>query len=152
MVGLVLLSLSWGCGPQTPPPSAEPPRAGDAAASYAAYEAYCGVCTEAETCCLREADFAPERWSNESGTYLRAMRDYYECQRMAVLDHARYQPAPLAPSDGFGPLTHAGNIVASCYPHGCGDYAAIMAAELDKAQATPRSRAAGALVSCAGAP
>lgn len=145
LVGLVSLS---GCGSQTPRPSGEPPRVGDAAASQAAYEAYCGMCQNAETCCLRAQDFAPERWSSKSGTYLRALRDYYECQRGAVLDHAFYQPAPLVPSDGFGSLTHAGNTRASCYHHACGDYAEIMVAELDKALATPRPHPSGALVSC----
>lgn len=137
-----------GCGAQSPRPSGEPLRAGDAEASYAAYQAYCGTCSKAETCCLGPADFAAERWSSRSGTYLRAMRDYYECQRSEVLYQARYDSRPQAPLDNFGPLTEAGNTLASCYPRACGEYEEIMVAELDKALAKPSAHAPGALVSC----
>src|SRR5688500_5593534 len=114
-----------GCGAQTPRPSAEPFRASDLAASYAAYQTYCGMCSKAETCCLAPADFAAERWSSRSGTYLRAMRDYYECQRSEVLYQAGYDLPPQAPLDSFRPLTGAGNTLASCYPRACGEYEEI---------------------------
>ena len=49
---LVLAALfSFGCGAKAPLPSGEPFRASDAAASFAAYQACCGMCEEAETCC-----------------------------------------------------------------------------------------------------
>jgi hypothetical protein len=147
----VLISALIGCGARANPPAAEPFRASDAAVANAAYQAYCGLCPKAETCCLDESAFAPDNWSSASGAYLRAMRGYYECQRAQTLLESMHVEPPLEPSGSgsFNSFSNAGHYQLSCYPHACGEFSETMASELDRARATPELHEPGALVICA---
>jgi len=151
-VSWLVISALMGCGARATPSGPEPFRASDAAAAYAAYQAYCGLCPNAETCCLGESDFGPEHWSSASGTYLRAMRGYYECQRAQAMGESLYVQPPEEPpgSASFGPLTNAGHFRLSCYPHACGE-SEVMVSELDRARADPVPHDEGALVICSPA-
>jgi hypothetical protein len=141
-----------GCGARSAPPAPEPYRASDAAAAFSAYQAYCGLCPKAETCCLGETDFAAPHWSSASGTYLRAMRGYYECQRTQTLTESMHVEPPVesAGSGSFRPFSNAGHHQLSCYPHACSE-AEVMASELDRARADPVPHDEGALVICSPA-
>src|SRR5215212_9087903 len=98
---LLLSGLLLACAGE--PRATTPARSTEVQQAKAAYQAYCGACPDAEGCCLGAADFNEQRFSARAGRYLRAMRDYYECQRTGALkDEALYtEPAP-PPFDGFG--------------------------------------------------
>jgi hypothetical protein len=148
VVACIILFCLDGCG--TKPTPASPDTVPDAAAAaFAAYQAYCGLCPNAETCCLEESDFVPSRWSPQAGSYLQAMHDYYDCQRLATLDHAATTPPLLrGPPDDFGAFSTSGSVQQSCYPHGCMDFAEGMASQLDVAHVKSQPHAQGALVIC----
>jgi hypothetical protein len=144
---LLATSLLACASEQGPPPGAGTPDASDLKAAWQAYSAYCSLCRNGGPCCLREADFAPERWSKQSGPYLRAMRDYYECE-FAESSTNEYLGlnAPARPADQFPTIS---NYARNCEPHACQGHSAKMASELDRALAQPRAHSANAVVACA---
>ncbi len=115
--------------------TAQAPSQGEAQAAGDAYRAYCGLCGDGEGCgCLKAADFVPERWSQRAGPYLRAMRGYYECQRLMTLtEDGMYPNTPTLASregDGFAMIS---GYSRSCGPHACTDEAEAMAQHLPAA-------------------
>ena len=126
--------------------SAAPPV--DVKAAWEAYSAYCRLCKNGSPCCLRERDFAPERWSKQSGAYLRAMHDFYECEfaESARAEYSGENPAPLTGGESDFPTVS--NYARNCGPHACQRYGDIMVRELDRALASPQPHPPGALVAC----
>jgi hypothetical protein len=141
-----LAVLSLGCAAGSPPPGESAPSRSELKAAWDAYAAYCSLCRNGSPCCLKETDFAPERWSKQSGPYLRALRDFYQCEYSESIgdeSSGMNAPPPAAP-DYFPTLS---NFSRNCGPHACRDQA-TMVSELDRALATPRPHPAGALVAC----
>lgn len=137
-----------GCTAQEPAETA-PTRDGELRGAWEAYAAFCGICPDASTCCLREQDFTPARYSNVSGPYLRALRQHYECRRGDMLIDASAYPDPSLryPEDRAYARLDA-RTKLSCEQSACGGSAEVMVAELDRALATPIPHSAGALVAC----
>jgi hypothetical protein len=96
---------------------------------------------------LKEADFAPERWSKQSSAYLRALRDFYECEYTESIrsESMSVNDPPSASPDYFPTLS---NFARNCGPHSCQGHQEIMVSELDRALAVPRAHPEGALVAC----
>lgn len=143
----LLVGLATGCAAGAPVAEHEPP-VDQLRAAHEAYDAYCNMCRTGESCCLSRGDFAPERWSTESSTYLRAFRDYYECEYSDTsLNEAQNMNGPA--SDTRFPTMS--NFSRNCEPHACQSHRAIMQRELDRALATPRPHPPGAVVVCSTA-
>ncbi len=107
------------------------------------------MCSSAATCCLREADFTPARYSEASGRYLRALREYYECRRAdTLIDVTVYgEPASRYPEErAYSTLDSRMRL--SCERAACAASADVMVAELDRALAAPSPHQPGALVAC----
>lgn len=120
-------------------------------AAWQAYSAYCSLCRNGSPCCLTEADFAPERWSKQAGPYLRALRDYYECEfAEAAANESLGSNAPApTPNDEFPTMS---NFARNCLPHACQGHAEKMTSELDRALATAHAHPPAALVACTATP
>jgi hypothetical protein len=148
LITLVLLGAACTAG-SPPSESGSPP--GDVRAAWKAYSAYCSLCKNGSPCCLKESDFAPERWSKQSGPYLKAMRDFYDCEfaessRPEVYsDRIRGNDPATAESIDFPTMS---NYARNCEPHACQRYGDLMIQELDRALAAPSRHAEGALVAC----
>lgn len=147
---LAAIVLVIGVGCAAPEPAA-PTREGELPAAWESYAAFCGACPNATTCCLREADFSPARYSNVSGPYLRALREHYECRRGDLLIDASVYTDPMLryPEERvYAQLEQRARL--SCERSACGGSAEIMAAELDRALTSPIPHSAGAIVACPG--
>jgi hypothetical protein len=144
---LAVAGLSVACAAGTPPTSEGAPSRPELKAAWDAYSAYCSLCRNGGPCCLKEADFAPERWSPRAGPYLRAFHDYYECEYSESIraESAGDNTPPRDSSDQFPTLS---NFSRNCGPHACQGHQASMVAELDRALAAPRPHPTGALVAC----
>lgn len=132
-------------------PAGEPPtRDSELRAAWQAYSAYCDMCPSAATCCLREADFSPVRYSHVSGRYLRALREHYECRRGdTLIDASVYSDAATRfPEERLHAPLDA-HLRWSCERAACAASADIMSAELDRALSAPVAHQPGALVACA---
>ncbi|RYZ06927.1 MAG: hypothetical protein EOO73_14145 [Myxococcales bacterium] len=151
----IVLLIGGSCA--APPPSGGPTREGELHAAWEAYAAFCGACPNATTCCLREADFSPARYSKASGPYLRALREHYECRRGDLLIDASVYADPMLryPDDrAYAPLQQRAKL--SCERSACQGSADRMKAELDRALAEPSPHSPDAILACpvasAGAP
>jgi hypothetical protein len=141
------LWLTTACAAGSPPTeSASAP--GDVKAAWQAYSAYCSACKNGSPCCLQERDFAPERWSKQSGPYLKAMRDFYDCElaESASAEYSGENPAPQTGGDMYFPTLS--NYARNCEPHACQRYGDIMVRELDRALAATTPHPKGAQVAC----
>jgi hypothetical protein len=145
---MVISSLLAACAAGPAPPSEPAPAQSELRAAWQAYSAYCGLCRNGSPCCLTEADFAPERWSKQSGPYLRALRDYYDCEyaESAKDESLGMNAPPDSPNGNWGTMS---NFARNCAPHACQNHQATLVSELDRALATPRAHPPGALVACA---
>jgi hypothetical protein len=130
-------------------PATVPTRDTELRAAWGAYAAFCGLCTNASTCCLREDDFTPARYSAASGPYLRALREHYECRRGDVLIDATVYTDPMLryPEERVYARLES-RTKLSCERSACAGSAEIMASELDRALASPVPHSPGALVAC----
>jgi hypothetical protein len=98
---------------------------------------------------LREADFAPGRWSTAAGPYLRALRERYECMRGDVLvDAALYAEPVMAPELAANVVPVESTMSFSCERHACMKFATAMAARLDHALAAPTAHRPDAPIAC----
>jgi hypothetical protein len=145
---IAFAGIAMACAAGNGAPSETAPAPSELKAAWQAYSTYCSACRNGSPCCLKEADFAPERWSKQSGAYLRAFRGYYECEYSeAVRSESAGENAPLRASDDFPTLS---NFARNCEPHGCQGHQAVMVSELNRALATPGDHPEGALVACSG--
>jgi hypothetical protein len=144
---LVLACLSLGCAAGSAPPGESAPSRSELKAAWDAYSAYCSLCRNGSPCCLKETDFAAQHWSKLSSPYLRAFRDFYECEYSeSVRAETSGENAALVTSADQTPTLS--NFARSCGPHACQGHQATMVSELDRALATPRAHPVGALVAC----
>jgi hypothetical protein len=142
---MLLACITTACAAGAPVAEHEA-RSDDLRSAQEAYQAYCSLCRTGGPCCLQAEDFAPERWSNQSTAYLRAFRGYYECEYSDTsLEEAQGMNAPATDPQGFPTMR---NLSRNCQPHACQSYQATMQSELDRALATRRPHAPGALVAC----
>lgn len=143
----ISLVLGAGCGAWEPA-EATPTRESELRAAWQSYSAFCGICPGASTCCLREEDFSPGRYSALSGPYLRALREHYDCRRGDLLiDAVVYSDPTLRyPEDRVSARLQSQKV--SCERSACGGSAEAMASELARAHASPVAHASGALVAC----
>jgi hypothetical protein len=145
LIALLLLGTACTAGS---PPSGLGSAPSDVKAAWQAYSTYCSLCKNGSPCCLKESDFAPERWSKQSGPYLKAMRDFYDCE-LADSVRAEYSgenPAPVTSGEMYFPTIS--NYARNCGPHACQRYSDIMVRELDRSLAAPSPHSTGALVAC----
>lgn len=144
---IAFTGIAVGCAAGNAAPSETAPAPSELKAAWEAYSTYCSACRNGSPCCLKETDFAPERWSKQSSAYLRAFRDYYECEYAeSIRSESAGENAPTRPSwDHFPTLS---NFARNCGPHACQGHQAVMVSELDRALATPRAHPEGALVAC----
>jgi hypothetical protein len=144
---LALACISTACAAGPAPSSEAAPSRSELKAAWRAYSTYCGVCRNGSPCCLKEADFAPERWSQQSSAYLRAFRDFYECEysESVRMESTGINDPPSASPDYFPTLS---NFARNCGPHACQGHHEVMVSELDRALAVPRAHPEGAPVAC----
>jgi hypothetical protein len=137
------------CGDSRPAPT-HPTRESELDQAREAYAAYCALCPEEASCCLRRADFEAARWSAQAGPYLRALREQYECRRGDTLVDVSLdgQDRPLLYEDSRFPPPPRGDLRFSCQKFACQSSADVMARELDRALATPTPHPADALLVC----
>jgi hypothetical protein len=130
-------------------PATVPTRDTELRAAFGAYAAFCSLCTNASTCCLREEDFTPARYSAASGPYLRALREHYECRRGDLLIDATVYADPMLryPEERVY-ARPTSRTALSCERSACGGSAEVMASELDRALASPMAHSPGAIVAC----
>lgn len=147
------LSVAFiGCAADSPSAHA-PTRDGELAPARDAYAAFCGMCPTTETCCLGARDFTPAHYSANAGRYLRALREHYECRRGDTLIDVALSEQPQLGDPRVRAYDEPAYPVRSrtrwsCEQSACAATAEIMAAELDRALATPVPHPAGALVAC----